>query len=59
LAEALILIEGWRRRYNTIWLQSFLGYRQQASEATMPLRLPLGSASLHLPPPLAMEAALH
>jgi transposase InsO family protein len=36
LREAQIVIEGWRRRYNTIRPHSSLGYRPPAPQATLP-----------------------
>lgn len=59
LAEAKILIEAWRRHYNTIRPHSALGYRPPAPEAAMPPWLPFGSASLHLRPAMAQEATMH
>ena len=59
LAEAQILIEAWRRHYNTVRPHSSLGYRPPAPEAATPPWLPSGSASLHLRPTLAMEASMH
>ncbi len=48
LAEAKILIEAWRRHYNTVRPHSSLGYRPPAPETTTPPWPPSGSASLHL-----------
>ncbi|WP_188824042.1 IS3 family transposase, partial [Novosphingobium indicum] len=48
LAEAQILIEAWRRHYNTVRPHSSLGYRPPAPEAATPPWLSSGSASLHL-----------
>ena len=59
LAEARILIEAWRRHYNTVRPHSSLGYRPPAPEAVPSPVLPSGSASLHLRPTLAMEASMH
>jgi len=53
LAEAKVLIERWRREYNTIRPHSALGYRPPAPMAIAPL--PPGSATLHPP---AMAVAL-
>lgn len=36
LTEAKILIEAWRRQYNTVRPHSSLGYRPPAPETTMP-----------------------
>jgi hypothetical protein len=48
--EARVLIEAWRRHYNTVRPHSSLGYRPPAPEAA-PSPLPLsGSASLHRRP---------
>lgn len=59
LAEAQILIEAWRRHYNTVRPHSSLGYRPPAPEA-VPWPVPSsGSASLHLRPALAKEAIMH
>lgn len=59
LAEAKVLIEAWRRHYNTVRPHSSLGYRPPAPEtATTPLP-PSGSASLHLQPAMAPEATMH
>jgi putative transposase len=44
LRKAQIVIEGWRRRYNTIRPHSSLGYRPPAPQATLPF--PPASASL-------------
>ncbi|MGQ3290540.1 IS3 family transposase [Sphingopyxis sp.] len=59
LAEAQILIEAWRRHYNTVRPHSALGYRPPAPEAVPSPVSPSGSASLHLRPTLAMEASMH
>ena len=37
LKEAQIVIEEWRRHYNTVWPHSALGYRPPAPEAIVPL----------------------
>ena len=44
LAEARVLIERWRRHYNTVRPHSSLGYRPPAPEVTMP-RMPLAADS--------------
>ena len=59
LTEAQILIEAWRRHYNTVRPHSSLGYRPPAPEAVPSPVSPSGSASLHLRPTLAMEASMH
>ena len=59
LAEAKVLIEAWRRHYNTVRPHSSLGYRPPAPEApTSPLPAS-GSASLHLRPAMAEETTMH
>jgi transposase InsO family protein len=52
LKEAQVLIEGWRREYNTIRPHSSLGYKPPAPEAIQPGSYtpfipPLSSASLN------------
>jgi transposase InsO family protein len=59
LAEAKVLIEAWRRHYNTVRPHSSLGYRPPAPEAATPPLPPSGSASLHLPAAMAAEATMH
>jgi putative transposase len=59
LAEAKMLIEAWRRHYNTIRPHSSLGYRPPAPEAATPPVPPSGSASLHLRTALAESAPMH
>ncbi len=59
LAEAKVLIEAWRRHYNTVRPHSSLGYRPPAPETAMPPLPPSGSASLHLQPAMAPEATMH
>ncbi len=59
LAEAKILIEAWRRHYNTVRPHSSLGYRPPAPEAAPSPVPPSGYATLHLRPTLAMEAQMH
>jgi transposase InsO family protein len=59
LAEAKILIEAWRRHYNTVRPHSSLGYRPPAPEAATPPWPPAGSATLHLRPAMAPEATMH
>ena len=49
LAEAKILIERWRREYNTVRPHSALGYRPPAPEAIMPATL----GSLEMSPVLS------
>jgi transposase InsO family protein len=51
LAEAKVLLERWRREYNTIRPHSGLGYRPPAPVAIAPL--PTGFATLH-PPAMAL-----
>jgi len=52
LAEAKVLIENWRREYNTIRPHSSLGYRPPAPETW--IKLPPEAL-----PPRALEATLH
>lgn len=59
LGEASVLIEAWRRHYNTVRPHSSLRYRPPAPEATIPSLPPSGSASLHLQPAMASEATIH
>jgi putative transposase len=59
LAEAKVLIEAWRRHYNTIRLHSRLGYRPPAPETATPPLPPSGSASLHLQAAMAKENRMH
>ena len=59
LAEAQILIEAWRRHYNTVRPHSSLGYRPPAPEAVPSPVSPSGSASLHLRTTMAPETVLH
>ena len=59
LAEARVLIEAWRRHYNTVRPHSSLGYRKPAPEAVPSPVPPYGSATLHLRPTLAMEVIMH
>ena len=59
LAEAQILIEAWRRHYNTVRPHSSLGYRPPAPETATPPRPPSGSASLHRQPAMAAETTMH
>ena len=59
LAEARVLIEAWRRHYNTIRPHSSLGYRPPAPEAATPPLPASSSASLHLRPAMAAETTMH
>jgi putative transposase len=59
LAEAKVLIEAWRRHYNTVRPHSSLGYRPPAPEAATPPLPASGSASLHLQPAMAVETTMH
>ena len=59
LTEAKVLIEAWRRHYNTIRPHSSLGYRPPAPETATPPLPPSGSATLHLQPVMAREEAMH
>ncbi len=66
LAEARVLIEGWRRHYNTVRPHSALGYRPPAPETIISgnNKAPPGPwppsdfATLRLPPPMAQEARI-
>lgn len=59
LAEAKVLIEAWRKHYNTVRPHSSLGYRPPAPETASPPLPPSGSASLHLQAAMATEATMH
>ena len=59
LAEAKVLIEAWRRHYNTVRPHSSLGYRPPAPEAVTPPLPACGSASLHLRPTMAAGTTMH
>lgn len=59
LAEAQILIEGWRRHYNTVRPHSSLGYQVPGPETVTRLWLPSGSATLRLRPAIAPDANLY
>lgn len=59
LAEARVLIEAWRRHYNTQRPHSSLGYRPPAPETIGPPRWPAGSAALRLPSSVAENTAIH
>ena len=58
LAEARVLIEAWRRHYNTVRPHSSLDYRPPAPAATPPLPAS-GSALLHLRLAMAVVATMH
>ncbi len=47
LFEAKVLVEGWRREYNTLRSHSPLGYRPPAPEAIEPLPQSSGATPLH------------
>jgi len=59
LAEARVLIEAWRRHYNTVRPHSSLGYRPPAPQAATPPLPASGSASLHLRLAVAAEIIMH
>ena len=59
LAKGKVLIEAWRRHYNTILPHSSLGYRPPAPETATPPLPPSGSATLHFPAAMAVEATMH
>jgi transposase InsO family protein len=58
-AEARVLIEAWRRHYNTVRPHSSLGYRPPAPEVVTPPLPASGSASLHLRTAMAAETTMH
>ena len=58
-AEARVLIEAWRRHYNTERPHSSLGYRPPTPETIGLPRWPSGSAALRLPSSVADDAAIH
>ena len=55
LAGAKVLIEAWRRHYNTAHPHSSLGYHPPAPEAATPPSPASGSVSLHLRPAMAAD----
>ena len=60
LAEARILIEAWRRHYNTVRPHSSLGYRPPAPEvvaSTLPVMSARAGAATARPRAAAMETA--
>ena len=59
LAETKVLIEAWRRHYNSVRPHSSLGYRPPAPEATLLPASSSGAASLHLRTRLATEVTMH
>ena len=59
LKEAQVVIEQWRRHYNTARPHSSLGYRPPAPETTIPPSWPSGSAPLRRPPSLAEKPTMH
>ncbi|PJG48910.1 hypothetical protein CAF53_12195 [Sphingobium sp. LB126] len=59
LAEAKVLIEAWRRHYNTVRPHSSLGYRPPAPETATPPYPASGSATLHLRPDMAAMGLIH
>ncbi len=58
LAEAKVLIEAWRRHYNTVRPHSSLGYRPPARRRR-DRHCRLRAASLHLRPAMAAEVTMH
>ena len=63
LAEARVLLGAWRRHHDTIRPHSSLGYRPPAPEVISPQQtstpwMPSGSATLHLPSPMAQEGPM-
>jgi transposase InsO family protein len=59
LAEARVLIEAWRRHFNTRRPHSSLGYRPPAPDTHGPPSWPSGSATLRPPTSLAEGDAMH
>ena len=59
LREAQILIDAWRRHYNTARPHSALGYRPPAPETVLSPSRPSGSATLRRLAGLAAEPTLH
>jgi transposase InsO family protein len=59
LKEAQVVIEEWRRHYNTIRPHSSLGYRPPAPETVVPPSWPSGSAPLRRPSSLAKNLPMH
>ena len=59
LVEAQVLIEAWRRHYNTERPHSSLGYRPPAPETIGAPRWPSGSATLRLPASVAHGVRIH
>jgi transposase InsO family protein len=59
LAEARVLIEAWRRHFNTRRPHSSLGYRPPAPDTHGPPSWPPGSATLRPPTSLAEGDAMH
>ena len=59
LSEANVLIEAWRRHYNTVRPHSSFGYRPPTLEAATPPLRDSGSASLHLQPAMAAKTTMH
>jgi transposase InsO family protein len=67
LAEAQVLIEAWRRRYNTVRPHSSLGYRPPAPETIVPrsgsiapwASAPAVGAARSPTPTMASEIAVH
>jgi putative transposase len=56
LFETQVLVERWRRHYNTVRPHSSLGYRPPAPEAILPLPWGIGAPPLHPTPRLAFLA---
>ena len=59
LKEAQVVIEQWRRHYNTIRPHSSLGYRPPAPETIVPPSWPTGSASLRQSASLPTKPIMH
>lgn len=59
IREAQVVIEEWRRHYNTVRPHSSLGYRPPAPETVVPPSWPPSSATLRRPATLAEEPTMH
>jgi putative transposase len=59
LTETKMLIQAWRRHYNTFRPHSSRSHRPPSPEAATPPLSPSGSASLHLRPAMAPETTIH
>jgi len=59
LVQARVLIEAWRRHYNTVRPHSSLGYQPPTPEAATPTLPVSSSAPLHRPPAMAAATTMH